>query len=273
MEPGEAQTIAQLIGAAGTPGFGVALDALARRQASFEMSVLLVYSPCRAPYLIYDGYTDRISKAALRAYLNGSYLLDPFYLASINGHADGLWRMRDLAPDSFFTSDFMCSPDVHPCISTEAGTLAEEVGFLVPIDEGLTATYSLMRIEDKEGFSAKDLFALRAVEPIIAEAIRREWHTRRASYASPAGSVADLEARFSSLFSETLTATQREVMRLLLRGHSALSIAMTMGISEGTAKNHRANIYKRLRISSQGELFRLFIEHLHEPEADRARVS
>lgn len=262
MDRSEAKAIAQLIGAAGTPGFGAALDTLVRRQAGFEMSVVLVYSPRHLPHLLHDGYTDRISKAALRAYLDGSYLLDPFYVASVNGHPHGLWRMRDLAPDSFFTSDFVAARDVHPCISTEAGTLAEEVGFLVPLEAELTATYSLMRIVDAEGFSEADVGALRTVEPIVAEAIRSDWTARRAAFEAPAGSMADMEARFASLFSDRLTATQREVMQLILRGHSALSIAMTMGISEGTAKNHRANIYRRLRISSQGELFRLFIEHL-----------
>lgn len=265
MEQGEAQAIAQLMGAAGTPGFGAALDALVRGQADFEMSVVLVYSQRHPPQLLHDGYTDRISKAALSAYLGGSYLLDPFYVASVNGHPHGLWRMRDLAPDSFFASDFMAARDVHPCISTEAGTLAEEVGFLVPVEADLTATYSLMRIADAESFSEADLGALRTVEPIVAEAIRSDWAARRSVAVPPAGSMADMEARFASLFSDRLTATQCEVVRLILRGHSALSIAVTMGISEGTAKNHRANIYKRLRISSQGELFRLFIEHLRQP--------
>ena len=270
MELNEARAVAKLMGAAGTAGFGAALDELARRQADFEMSVLLAYSPRRRPHLLHDGYSDRISRQALEAYLAGAYLLDPFYVASVGGHPHGLWRMSELAPDSFFMSDFMASPDVHPCISTEAGTLAEEVGFLFAIEEGLTATYSLMRVSAETGFGAGELEALRAVEPILTEAVRADWSARQGARAMALATMDDMEARFASLFADQLTATQREVMKLLLRGHSALSIAMTLGIREGTAKNHRANIYRRLRISSQSELFRLFIAHLRAGEPVRS---
>ncbi len=262
MDAGEAQSIARLMGAAGTDGFGAALDALARRQAAFDMSVLLVYSPRRRPVLIHDGYTDRISQPALDAYLDHAYLLGPFYVASVGGHPPGLWRMGDLAPDSFFASGFMTAPDVHPCISTEAGTLAEEVGFLIPLQDGVTATYSLMRVVQGQGFSPAEFEALRAIEPILRRSIADEWSLRQPPQNQGICAGQDMETLFAALFSDCLTVTQRRVVSLLLRGHSALSIAMTMGISEGTAKNHRANIYKRLNISSQGELFRLFIDHL-----------
>ncbi|MNY62113.1 Bacterial regulatory protein, luxR family [compost metagenome] len=52
-------------------------------------------------------------------------------------------------------------------------------------------------------------------------------------------------------------------MRLILRGHSNLSIGKTMNIAEGTVRIHRKNIYRRLGISSQGALFRIFIDHLN----------
>ncbi len=46
---------------------------------------------------------------------------------------------------------------------------------------------------------------------------------------------------------------------MILRGHSSLSISLHLGIAEGTVKNHRKHLYFKLGISSQSELFHLFV--------------
>jgi DNA-binding CsgD family transcriptional regulator len=91
--------------------------------------------------------------------------------------------------------------------------------------------------------------------------MRRHLGASRASQ-NAAPSATDSESAFRLAFGDRLTPTQHTVVRLILRGHSNVSIASHMQITEGTAKLHRYNIYKRLNISSQSELFQLFIEHL-----------
>jgi DNA-binding CsgD family transcriptional regulator len=54
-------------------------------------------------------------------------------------------------------------------------------------------------------------------------------------------------------------------VQLILRGHSNHSISLRLGITEGTAKIHRKAIYDRLDISSQSELFSMFIDFLVVP--------
>ncbi len=49
---------------------------------------------------------------------------------------------------------------------------------------------------------------------------------------------------------------------MVLRGHSSDSIGRHFGITTGTVKVHRKNIYAKLGISSQSELFSLFISYL-----------
>lgn len=75
---------------------------------------------------------------------------------------------------------------------------------------------------------------------------------------------ADAEQVFHQVFGGALTPAQCAVTKLILRGHGSLSIAQNLGITEGTAKIHRSNIYRRLGISSQAELFRRFIDTLAE---------
>ena len=59
-----------------------------------------------------------------------------------------------------------------------------------------------------------------------------------------------------------LTPREVEVTSLVLRGHSNASIATALKITPGTVKIHRKNIHHKLKISSQAELFGLFIRQL-----------
>ncbi len=52
------------------------------------------------------------------------------------------------------------------------------------------------------------------------------------------------------------------VVQLILRGHSAESIARNVDIVEGTIKNHRKSVYAKLGISSQRELFSQFLQYM-----------
>ncbi|MGB5065942.1 MAG: LuxR C-terminal-related transcriptional regulator, partial [Albidovulum sp.] len=47
-----------------------------------------------------------------------------------------------------------------------------------------------------------------------------------------------------------------------LKGHSAEATSRILGIAPGTVRIHRRNIYSKLGISSQGELFSRFIQTL-----------
>lgn len=53
---------------------------------------------------------------------------------------------------------------------------------------------------------------------------------------------------------EELTERQREVLRLLLRGHSNKEIARSLGVLEGTVKVHLRSIMQRLRVRNRTQL-------------------
>ena len=61
---------------------------------------------------------------------------------------------------------------------------------------------------------------------------------------------------------ELLTERERQVAVALLRGHSAKSVARLLAIAPGTVTVHRKNLYNKLGIRSQAELFSRFIEAL-----------
>lgn len=255
-----AHALAGLFGATGTDGYGAALDRLTRIGADFDMSCIFGFSASKPPAVIHDGYSETVDRRALRSYLRGAYLLDPFYAASIGAMAEGLWRMRDLAPDAYYDAEFAWSQEVHPCISDQAGTPVEEIGYIIPLSDGFAATYSLMRNRGGTCFDEAEAARLQELLPVIAASLRLHWNVSQ-NGEQAGGPAPDSEEVLRAAFS-ALTPAQQAVTKLILRGHSNISIAENLGITEGTVKLHRYNIYKRLEISSQAELFQRFIDFL-----------
>ncbi|WP_246750075.1 helix-turn-helix transcriptional regulator [Mesorhizobium caraganae] len=256
----DVSAIASVMGQIGRPTLPEALDDMLARIAPFDLSAIFGFPFDARPLLLYDGYRQAAAPSALEAYLNGAYLLDPFYTACVQGWEPGLWRMRDLAPDRFFDSEFYGSTEIHPCVSMQPGSLVEEIGFLVPLEGGFNAVYSLMRLRGAP-FSVTEKTGLQALEPVVRESIRSQWRDARATMRPP--SLNDLmEKAFTTFCQDRLTYQQRRIVQLILRGHSNCSIGSIISVTEGTVKLHRQNIYKRLNISSQSELFALFIETL-----------
>jgi len=240
-----------------------ALDRSLAQLVSFDMTVIFAYPDGGQPIYLHDGFYGHVPGQALGRYLAGAYLLDPFYTACARRVPPGLYRMRELAPDAFFSGVYVNSPEVHPCISLESGSLAEEIGFMVPLAAGCMASYSLMRRNGRPPFSEAELSLLRHVEPVVRQAIHLHWKDLRA--AGPPGDMprgAAMEHAFESFADALLSVREQRIVQMILRGHSSHSIAARLGIAEGTVKNHRKSIYAKLEISSQQELFALFIRHL-----------
>ncbi len=246
------------------------LESTLRRVTPFDISVAFAYPDGRAPILLYNGLNNTSQQSVLDAYMRGTYLLDPFYLACSNQILPGLYRMSSLAPDEFFSSEYYHSPSVHPCISMESGSLTEEIGYFVPLHDGSMAAFSLMRSNGSEPFSEHEFSRLLAIEPMVRHVLSRHWQ----SVPSPHNSVSSniwaiqgeaMELAFDRFAADLLTRRQRLIVQLILRGHSNLSVGLRLGITEGTAKIHRKAIYDRLGISSQSELFSMFINFLVLP--------
>ena len=59
-----------------------------------------------------------------------------------------------------------------------------------------------------------------------------------------------------------ITRREREITQLLLRGHSSKSVARELDIAPGTVMVHKRNLFSKLGITSQFELFSRFISDL-----------
>ncbi|GGE22774.1 helix-turn-helix transcriptional regulator [Aureimonas endophytica] len=258
--------IGAVIARLGEPDLPERLDAALRRLAPFDLSVIFAYPAAGRVLHLHDGLGAHRPGAALAAYLDGAYLLDPFYVACARPVPPGLYRMRDIAPDAFFEGEYVNNWEVHPCISMESGSLSEEIGYVVELPGGLRAVYSLMRSAGQPPFDAAEFERLSGAEPIVREALRRQFPRLAApepAAAALAGAAEPvLDRAFATFCAGLLSTRERMVTQMVLRGHSTHSVAALFGIAEGTVKNHRKSIYAKLGIASQQELFSLFLTHV-----------
>ena len=238
----------------------------------FELAAVFVYCGRARPMNVYDNFELADAKKAIAAYVESTYVLNPFYQAQLRGIPDGVYRIRDLAPDAFFESVYYRSYRAMPSPSEEIGYITEdwpqgleEIDIAVTLEPNAVTEISVYRSLRDGGFRDEELARLSDAVPVIAALLRKYWmaHGAAEMQASPPDSRVD--DAFADFGKEMLTDREREVTQLILRGHSSESICFNLGISLGTVKTHRKNAYAKLNISSQSELLSLFLQALQTP--------
>jgi DNA-binding CsgD family transcriptional regulator len=266
LDPAWHQHFATALAALETPDFAPSLLRALACVAEFDFSVTFAYRGEAAPVDLHDDFPADRRDVLVTDYQAGPYLLDPFYHAGRDGVPSGLHRMRELAPDRFYQSQYYRS------YYARTG-LAEEIGFFLAPGNDIRLVISLMRDGHRTIFPAREVHRLQIVAPVVIAAAERNWRSlelappdqgdaegRRGMNALPAG--LDLSTLFDAFGQKPLTRREREVGALVLRGHSSEAIARQLKIAPGTVKIHRKNIYAKLGIASQAELFSRFLSAL-----------
>lgn len=256
------EQLAAVIEASGTANYPAALVRALRHVVRFDYSVWFVFRGQERPVCVYDTFTPKQRVIFVEDYQEGPYLLDPFHKACADEIDPGLYRLREIAPDRFYHSEYFRS------YYRRTG-LAEEIAFLIGLDDEMRLCISLMRAGTSTPFSDRDLSKLKKVEPVVHAASARQWKNRnelRDHYIGPDVVKPALDRQVYTAFEcfgrDELTSRECEIVRMVLRGHSSESIGRHCGITTGTVKIHRKNIYAKLGISSQSELFSLFISEI-----------
>ncbi|MBH8581908.1 response regulator transcription factor [Bisbaumannia pacifica] len=209
----------------------------------------------QAPTLLYEtGIPSHYRERIIRRYYSRGYLLDPFCLAVERGLSAGFYHLSEVAPDNFFTSEY------YKTYYLAAGAV-EDCYYILDLSSEAKVSISLYNGLTTTPFDADQLARLRTLEPMIAHLAHRHWRPRLPTPPSPPHGWR-LQDAFLDFGREWLTEREREVCHLLLRGHSAKSSARELAISPETIRMHRKNLYTKLGVSSQAELFALFIDWL-----------
>jgi DNA-binding CsgD family transcriptional regulator len=238
----------------GTGHFAARLVEALRQVLRFDWWMVMVYRQHANPEMLSDNFTGTWRERGLTTYVGAFYVLDPFYVMSQSLDHPEVCRLGDIAPDGFLDSEYHRA---HYAF----GRIGDEIGCLWPLEPGVTLAVSLERSEDCEGFSDDDVRNLESVQPLLYSLARKHWVAVQAGGTAARGPEVGriVQEAAASFGRDVLTPRECEVVKLVLRGYATKSISQALGISPGTVKVHRENIYAKLKVSSQAELFNMFI--------------
>jgi DNA-binding CsgD family transcriptional regulator len=248
--------VAEISAAVRTQRFIPAVLASVKRLVDFDFIMVFAYAGQARPLTLGDTLDPARHRIIASDYAAGPFLLDPFFRLIEEGRRSGCHRLHDVAPDHFRRSEYF---RVH---YNRTG-IGEEIGVFFALGPGLTGVISFGRWDTSPPMTRADLEIMRALEPAIGAFCSAHWASLQRGEES---AVPELPALAHPAL-RVLTSREREIVTMVLRGHSTESIAMQFGISPGTVKIHRKNIYRKMRVSTQAELFAVFMGTQARPRA------
>jgi DNA-binding CsgD family transcriptional regulator len=245
--------LAAVLPQVGTEHLPHALISMIKGLVPTDNAVIIHYCRGQKPNLRYNDYPSEDRQTLIQKFIQGAFLLDPFYRNGKDGKVSGLFRLDDLAPEGFHETEYYRSYFKH----TE---LKDEIGYIIHLNGNQFINISLGQQNDISDYKQAHIALLKAITPVIEQVCKLH-------FIDPEKSIDNqlpdqLESALNHFGTAYLTDRESQVVQLFLHGHSTKSIAERLGISPETVKLHRKNSYAKLDISSQAELFHLFIDSL-----------
>jgi DNA-binding CsgD family transcriptional regulator len=255
------QQLAPLICAVGSDDFPRLLVALLRGLVPVDDATIVAYPDTDLPLIDYFEVPDSAGGSTLDLFVKGAFLLDPFYLAATRDRRFGIFRLRDLAPAGFRDSEYFRAW-YRNC------GYKDECGYLIPTGGEGFVNIALGRTTSRSPFTRRQVELLQSIYPTVEVLCRRHWGS---SVAAPAAVNlrGQLHSALEAFGSSLLTEREAQVINLVLHGHSTRTVAERLSISVETVKLHRKHAYAKLEVTSQAELFYLFIDSLMSSEGYR----
>ncbi len=248
--------MASLIKAGDDQQTAAALGKVISAAVEHDATCLLAFYRDAPPNVLHHTMSAGRARHYLDRYLAGPYLLDPLYQLAVRRKKAAMCRCRDETPDRFRSSEYFRQ-------YYERTHLADEMDFLLDTDVNSTLVLVVGRWETR--FARSDVAHLNRMQPIVMAAMQRIWDAWSARHSHDERSLS-MHQRLTQCFEQfgesSLTKRERQITQLLLRGHSSKSIARELGIAPGTVMVHKRNLFSKLGITSQYELFSLFIDRL-----------
>ena len=223
-----------------------------------EGTCLLAFHRDSRPEVVHHTLEPAGQEHYVERYLAGPYLLDPLYHLALQDEMPKLCRFRDQLPDRFRSSEYYR----QYCEQTH---LQDEMDYLAAVSDRTTLALVVGRRSSK--FRRAELRRLQLIEPTIRAGIQRIWRFYSGGGTNNAADSA-VHRRLTECFEQfgegVLTDRERQISQLLLRGHSSKAAARILEIAPGTVMVHKRNLFAKLGISSQYELFSLYIDALSD---------
>lgn len=218
-----------------------------------DSASIIQYGRIHKPILLYNDYPSAERRTLINNFLKGPFLLDPFYHCGKESKTSALHQLIDLAPEGFQETEYYRIHFRHT-------KLKDEVGYIIHLNDEQFINISLGQLKDMDEYNIEHIELLKDITPIIEQVCKL--HFSDMEKTADNHLPEQLDSALNHFGTAFLTDRESQVVQLFLHGHSTKSIAERLGISPETVKLHRKNSYAKLDISSQAELFHLFIDSL-----------
>ena len=244
--------LATLFPGVGTAEFPRLLVGMLQDLVPCQDATILLYPGTDLPVIEYFQVPQDGGSSTLDVFVKGAFLLDPYYLAATRDNKFGVFRLRDLSPSGFKDSEY------YKAWYRNCG-YQDECGYLLPLgDEGFI-NIALGKTTPRAIFTKRELQILEDILPTVEILCQRHW-AESASITTNTNLRAQLNSALDAFGNSLLTEREAQVINLVLHGHSTKTLADKLSISMETVKLHRKHAYAKLEVSSQAELFYLFLD-------------
>jgi len=249
--------LARAVDGLGSDDFFPALVEAVRNQVTIAYPQFWLYHRELPPRVLYHEIPAHAVHAQIDRYLEGPYREDPFFRASMDRPKSSIYRLSRLTAGKLEESSY------YRDYYADTGTVDEAV-YLARLPGGDVVNLSMMRLPNQGAFSDEENQRMYLFAEPVAALLRA--HTRLGDFAVKnliqPGIDHQVELAFNTFGASVLSPREKDVLELMLRGYSTEVSAQRLGIARETLRRHRKNIYKKLDVSSQTDLFALFINSM-----------
>lgn len=247
--------IADVIKYSGTDDFFDTLIDSIKHFVDIEYPQVWLYDFNTRPDLLYHEFKQSDLDVHVKEYISDTYKKDPFYLASAKQIHQGVYTIKSLK--SYNYDQYLAEYFNRLCVS-------DEISHIVNLAPSKVLNVSLMRSQRADEFSSADQAFLKYAEPVVRTLIQQHWTNQENQKFADLSSSLDavIKSAADNFGNSVLTEREQQVVKLSLMGHSIKTAADKLKISTETLKKHRKHIYHKLDISSNTELYSIFLQAL-----------
>ncbi len=259
--------ISNAIDAIGKDRLPELLIKLIKFRIKIDAAILIIYRPECKPILLSSTFKEKRAQLGLNNYINDTYVLNPAYLSFKKGKTQGITKISETSGKDSIKPAHYTNYKIKESRDEDLGFLTEgwperleEISILFNLPNKEMGELAIFK-KKISGFNKIDLNTLQILEPLIYSILKNHWTTARDNTISK-NTRSNQNKRYENFGEKILSPREIEVAKLIFEGHSGNSIAANLDIAITTVKSHRKNMYKKLGIGSQQELFSRYIDSI-----------
>lgn len=246
--------ISRAIAALGTERFFPTLIEAVNGQVQIDYPQIWLYHKDLPPRVLYHEIPPEAVPSQIDEYLEGPYSEDPFYQTSMNQPRAKIYRLSRVTMGKLQQSDY------YRNYYADTGT-SDEAIYLAKLHGGNVINLSMMRLPEHGEFTEQEYESLYLLAEPVSELIRS--HSEHDEFAVThliqPGIDHQIDLAFRTFGASLLSPREKDVLEMMLRGYGTDISADRLGIALETVRRHRKSIYRKLDVSSQTDLFSLFL--------------